>query len=227
MYCSASVPQFLLAARLSFFILEQPMKYLLRTAMNNITAAANATKIYKEAVRELWIVFALDFIVVTLAIAFHALGIGLLWNMKLRKFSNQRILLLHLSIVSLPNILLNAIAIYHKAHRMFFPEGFIPCYFIFHMAYILALVYIAFDGLLLVVMTLKYRVFITRLKLKVALIVLWCVAVAYGLMVQFASFANRAWYSKYSSYFYNGFVIGFTTFAYIFIVIKVLISSRN
>lgn len=193
--------------------------------LNNTSLVNNTTKA-PEAVTELWLVYGIDYVIVALAIIFHIIGIASLWKTKSREISNQSILLIHLSMTSFPSIILNAIAIYHKAHRMYFPEGFIVCYNISHMAYILSLIYLAFDRLLFVLLTLKYRIYIVRLVIIVALVILWCIALSYGVMMEFGKLVNHSWYVQYSSYIYNGFVIVFTTVAYLSIIFKVIVSSR-
>ena len=102
------------------------------TAFSNLTLTST-TKPFKVIwTKEISAIFAIDFLIIALALFFHLLGIVLILTNKSKRnglvqyeFSNQHLLLLHLSIVSIIGVFINSVAIYHKTHRIRYPQYFI------------------------------------------------------------------------------------------------------
>ena len=206
----------------------------LATGFPNLTSTMPTSKHAKVIwTSEISAIFAIDFLIIGLALFFHLLGMLLILTNKKRRngivqheLSNQHLLLLHLSTVSIIGIFINAVAVYHKTHRIRFPHYFIVVFFVAYIAYIINLVYLSFDRLLLVFSPLKYRKLASKITLVSALAILWVLAILYGIMMKYAKFINHGGYSKYASFVYNGFVVLITLIIYVIIICKVNISSN-
>ena len=134
------------------------------TAFLNLSLMSTTKPIKVIWTKEISAIFAIDFLVIALALFFHLLGIILILTNKSKRngiiqyeFSNQHLLLLHLSIVSIIGIFINSVAIYHKTHRIRYPQYFVVIYYVAYIAYIINLVYLSFDRLVLVLFPLKYK----------------------------------------------------------------------
>ena len=205
------------------------------TAFSNLTLTST-TKPFKVIwTKEISAIFAIDFLIIALALFFHLLGIVLILTNKSKRnglvqyeFSNQHLLLLHLSIVSIIGVFINSVAIYHKTHRIRYPQYFIVIYYVAYLAYIINLVYLSFDRLILVLFPLKYRKKDSKALLISALAILWVLAILYGIMMKYAKFINHGGYRKYASFVYNGIVVLVTLLIYVIIICKVnLLSDMN
>ena len=205
------------------------------TAFLNLSLMSTTKPIKVIWTKEISAIFAIDFLVIALALFFHLLGIILILTNKSKRngiiqyeFSNQHLLLLHLSIVSIIGIFINSVAIYHKTHRIRYPQYFVVIYYVAYIAYIINLVYLSFDRLVLVLFPLKYKKTDSKVLLMSGLAVLWVLAILYGIMMKYAKFINHGGYRKYASFVYNGLVVLVTLLIYVIIIRKVnLLSDMN
>ena len=203
------------------------------TGFPNLTSMPTSKHAKVIWTSEISAIFAIDFLIIALALFFHLLGMLLILTNKSKRngivqheLSNQHLLLLHLSIVSIIGIFINAVAVYHKTHRIRFPHYFIVVFFVAYIAYIINLVYLSFDRVILVLSPLKYGKLASKITLMSALVILWVLAILYGIMMKYAKFINHGGYSKYASFVYNGFVVLITLIIYAIIICKVNRSSK-
>ena len=205
------------------------------TAFLNLSLMSTTKPLKVIWTKEISAIFVIDFLVIALALFFHLLGIILILTNKSKRngiiqyeFSNQHLLLLHLSIVSIIGVFINSVAIYHKTHRIRYPQYFVVIYYVAYIAYIINLVYLSFDRLVLVLFPLKYRKADSKVLLMSGLVVLWVLAILYGIMMKYAKFINHGGYRKYASFVYNGLVVLVTLLIYVIIICKVnLLSDMN
>ena len=203
------------------------------TGFPNLTSMSTPKPAKVIWTSEISAIFAIDFLIIALALFFHLLGMLLILTNKSKRngiiqheLSNQHLLLLHLSIVSIIGVFINAVAVYHKTHRIRFPHYFIVVFFVAYIAYIINLVYLSFDRVILVLFPLKYRKIASKFILMIALTILWVLAILYGIMMKYAKFINHGGYSKYASFVYNGLVVLITLIIYVVIICKVNLSSN-
>ena len=208
-------------------------KASITTAFPNLTTNITSKPSKVIWTSEISALFAIDFLIIALALFFHLLGILLILTNKRKRngivrheLSNQHLLLLHLSIVSIIGVFINAVAIYNQAHRIRYPNYFIIIYYVAYIAYILNLVYLSFDRVVLVLLPLKYKKPGYKFVLMGALIMLWVLAILYGIMMKYAKFINHGGYRKYASFVYNGLVVLITLLIYVIIICKVNLLSN-
>ena len=208
-------------------------KTSITTAFLNLTTNITSKPSKVIWTSEISALFAIDFLIIALALFFHLLGILLILTNKRKRngivrheLSNQHLLLLHLSIVSIIGVFINAVAIYNQAHRIRYPNYFIIIYYVAYIAYILNLVYLSFDRVVLVLLPLKYKKSGYKFVLMGALIMLWVLAILYGIMMKYAKFINHGGYRKYASFVYNGLVVLITLLIYVIIICKVNLLSN-
>lgn len=182
---------------------------------------------YTEWTIELKVLFIINMLVIGIGILFHIIGILLIVS-KSSEMSNQSILLVHLSVVSLLTLGTNIYAVHHKSFHIFFSHYFIMVYYVAYITYILNLILLTLDRLLMAFVNIRYQSIVTRTKTTVSLIVTWLLAIGYGLMVKYASFyKNRYAFVENESFIYNGFVVCFTALSYTAIAIKIKVSARD
>ena len=208
-------------------------KASITTAFPNLTTNITSKPSNVIWTSEITALFAFDFLIIALALFFHLLGILLILTNKKKRngvvrheLSNQHLLLLHLSIVSIIGVFINSVAIYNQAHRIRYPHYFIVIYYVAYIAYIINLVYLSFDRLVLVLFPLKYKKSGYKFVLMGALIMLWVLAILYGIMMKYAKFINHGGFRKYASFFYNGLVVLITLLIYVIIICKINLISN-
>ena len=208
-------------------------KESITTVFLNLTANITSKPSKVIWTSEISAFFAIDFLIIALALFFHLLGILLILTNKRKKngiaqheLTNQHLLLLHLSIVSIIGVFINSVAIYQQAHRLRYPKYFIVIYYVVYIAYIINLVYLSFDRVILVLFPLKYKKSGSKFVLMGALAVLWVSAILYGIMMKYAKFINHGGYRKYASFVYNGLVVVITLLIYVIIICKVNLLSN-
>jgi len=163
----------------------------------------------------------------------HLLGIVLILISETKKYlhtmkySNQNILLLHLSIVSIISLFTNSIAVYNKTMKIRFPDYFIMIYYISYITYIINLLYLSLDRLFFVFFPLRYRTIVSKLMIGVALLICWALGISYGFMMKYAKFINHGDYNRYASFVYNGALVFFTIIIYAAIIYKIHVSGKN
>ena len=174
----------------------------------------------------LLLLFGIDVAMILITIILNLSGIVLLAITERNKWANQNILLIHFSVVSFVNLFANGAAVYFKVYRILFPHWYIVVYYIGYFAYIINLVLLTLERLLHFILHIKYQLLITKRRLFYSLLVLWISAISYGVGIKYGGLVNNAKYNNYAAFVYNGFVVLFTAFTYIIILITVKKSSR-
>ena len=177
--------------------------------------------------KDIAFVISLDCLVFMIAVALNIIGAKILLKNGIRKITNQKLFLVHLSFVTLLSLATNIFAIFLKASCIKFPRSFIICFYIVYIAYIGNLIILTGDRALFVWLVLRYKSVCTKTNAYKSIIASWVIAICYGVILQMCGLLTIPKYVKYASFVYNGFTVLFTIVVYIFIALKVASSSKR
>lgn len=183
--------------------------------------------LFEDWPTELKVLFIVDLLVIGIGVLFHVLGIVLIVS-KSSEMSNQSVLLVHLSIATFLGLGTNVYAVHHRCFHILFSHNFIMIFYIAYITYILNLILLTMDRLLMAFLNIRYQAVMTKTKITISLVVVWLLAIGYGAMVKYAPFyKNTVVFVENESFIYNGFVVCFTAFSYMAILVKVKITANE
>lgn len=161
--------------------------------------------------------------IISIAILLHIFGIMLI-IIKSSEITNQLILLMHLSFVSIILLAVTTFTIYKYSHaiRSKYKIWFVVLYYVMQIVYICNQILLTADRVLMTFYEIRYNVIFTRTKLYVSIAIIWMLAIAYGVVVKFSGRLNYSISAKgKASVAYSGFAVAFTFVCYAVILIKV------
>ena len=167
--------------------------------------------------------------VIGIAVVFHIFGIMLI-IIKSSEMSNQSILLMHLSFISIILLAEKAYIVYRYTNPLsvcLYGPWTAVVFYAMHTAYLLSLSILSIDRLLFAIYDVHYRAVFSRIKLYFGILAVWLIATGYGLMVHYApdlkisqAFLANVFFSC------NSFTVAFTLLAYFVIILRVKTNAK-
>ena len=171
------------------------------------------------------------YLVITIAIFLHVSGILLQFS-KLSEMNNQSMLLIHYSFVSIALLSVNIVAVHlissarQRHHHS--ADSIVVGFYTIHVAYIVNLLLLTIDRLALAFLNLKYSFVMSRRMFCLQAVILWTVAVVYGMITKYISPIRDSPEVRHDvSFAYNGFVVTFTVLSYLAIFIRIRMTSSS
>ena len=176
----------------------------------------------------------LVYLVIVIAIFLHLSGILLLFS-KLSEINNQTMLLMHYSVVSIILLCFNICTAHLTGSpRQTLQQHYHPAdsvavgFYTIHIAFIVNLLLLTIDRLALSFLNLKYSFVMSRKMFCLQIVIMWIVAVVYGLITKYVSPIRESSSVQHDvSFAYNGFVVTFTLLSYAAIFIRVRITPTS
>ena len=196
------------------------------TMLQNTTVSPTTPKIFEPPSDELIALFGMNMTIIILGIIFHTVCILLSWSKNTRT-SNQSILLVHFSLVSIVSLSTNIYSTHHKTYSIRFSEQYIQCFYVIYINYILNLMLLTTDRLLLALLSIKYATIVKRRYIFLFLLLSWLAAISYGIVLRYTNFyKNLIRKTSGISLIYNGCVVGYTILSYVVIGVIVNRSAK-
>lgn len=174
----------------------------------------------------------LVYVVIGIAIFLHVSGVLLLLT-RMSEMNNQSMLLIHFSLVSIPLLSINICAVHLIGTSRYREQNLnnsalVVGYYTIHVAYIVNLLLLTIDRLALAFLNLKYSFVMSRKMFGLQAVILWSVAVVYGMITKYVSPISDSPEVRHDvSFAYNGFVVAFAILSYTGIFIRLRMTSSS
>ena len=174
----------------------------------------------------------LAFIIIAIAMFLHVSGILLLFT-RLSEMNNQSMLLIHYSFVSIALLSINICAVHLIGTSRYREQNsnnssLVVVFYTIHVAYIVNLLLLTIDRLALAFLNLKYSFVMSRKMFGLQAVIMWSVAVLYGIITKYVSPISDSPEVRHDvSFAYNGFVVAFAFLSYAAIFIRIRMTSSS
>ncbi|XP_065664394.1 type-1 angiotensin II receptor-like [Hydra vulgaris] len=174
------------------------------------------------------VILGFDVLIIVVALLLHIVGLSVLLSLRQKKLSPQKIFIVHLSFVSIINII-STTTVVHSEYQGYkiYDNTLILAFNCAHMAYINNLCLLTLDRFMFIAFPFRYRARITKCIIFCSLGVLWLISIISGISMTFSKNSNFTvvWFCSTAFFIYTGFVIGLTICVYGFIVVRTYYSS--